>query len=288
MLIGGGDLIIGWYFAWLQTEAKTTCNKKKKKIQSLQLLKEHSVSDLVNKAVHSVAARIKERSVRIRSLFCRFVSIMAIIPNMLIEFSSPHVADFLRQSDPVMGKLIDRHGPCRIEVSASDAPYDSLASAIIYQQLHGKAAATILQRVKDLVGGERFPLPKELIAFSESELRSAGLSANKQKALRDLATKVLDGSLPTRQDIHTMGDEQIIENCTRVRGIGRWTVQIMLIFRLGRPDVLPADDYGLRNGLRKAYGLDSLPTPKELDTFGVRWSPWRSVAACYLWRATDS
>jgi DNA-3-methyladenine glycosylase II len=207
---------------------------------------------------------------------------------MRVDFSSSHIADALVLSDPVMGRLIARHGACRLEVTTEGGPYDSLASAIIYQQLHGKAAATILQRVKDLVGGDRFPLPEELVAFSETELRAAGLSANKQKALRDLAAKALDGSLPTKQTIGTMKDQEIIENCTRIRGIGRWTVQIMLIFRLGRPDILPIDDFGLRNGLRIAYELESMPKPKELEQFGMRWRPWRSVAAWYLWRTTDS
>lgn len=207
---------------------------------------------------------------------------------MIVDFRSPQIADALRRNDPTMGRLIDSFGPCRIEVSPGGDPYDALASAIIFQQLHGKAAGTILQRVKDLVGGERFPQPEELLAFSETTLRAAGVSANKQKALRDLAAKALDGSLPTKKAIGRMSDEDIIDKCTRIRGVGRWTVQIMLIFRLGRPDILPIDDYGLRNGLLKAYNLETLPTPKELGDFGVRWSPWRSVAAWYLWRVTDA
>ena len=207
---------------------------------------------------------------------------------MKVDFSSSHITEALRQSDPVMEQIIERHGPCRLEVSAEGSPYDALASAIIFQQLHGKAAGAILQRVKDLSDGMRFPLPEELLALSESQLRGAGISANKQKALRDLAAKALDGSLPTKQTIGHMSDTEIIENCTRIRGIGRWTTQIMLIFRLGRPDVLPIDDFGLRNGLRIAYGLASLPTPKQLEEHGARWAPWRSAAAWYLWRVTDS
>jgi DNA-3-methyladenine glycosylase II len=213
---------------------------------------------------------------------------MNTLPAMNIDFSSADITRALGCGDPVMAQIIDRHGPCRLLISDTDSPYDSLASTIIFQQLHGKAAATILQRVKDLVGGARFPLPAELAAFSEIELRTAGVSANKQKALRDLAAKALEGRLPTKLAIRTMSDEEIIETCTRIRGIGRWTVQIMLIFRLGRPDILPIDDYGLRNGLRLAYGLDGLPTPKELAEYGAYWSPWRSVASWYLWRVTDS
>ncbi len=213
---------------------------------------------------------------------------MSKLPCMNIDFSRAEITRTLGCSDPVMTQIIDRHGPCRLEISGPDSPYDSLASAIIFQQLHGKAAATILQRVKDLVGGARFPLPEELVAFSELALRAAGVSANKQKALRDLAAKALEGRLPTKSAISAMSDEEIIETCTRIRGIGRWTVQIMLIFRLGRPDILPIDDYGLRNGLRLAYGLEHLPTPKELAGYGACWSPWRSVASWYLWRVTDS
>ncbi len=207
---------------------------------------------------------------------------------MNVDFSSSHITEALRQSDPVMVQIIERHGPCRLEVSVEGGPYDSLASAIIFQQLHGKAAGAILQRVKDLIDGTRFPLPEELLALSENQLRGAGISTNKEKALRDLAAKALDGSLPTKQSIRHMSDEEIIKNCTRIRGIGRWTAQIMLIFRLGRPNVLPIDDYGLRNGLRIAYGLEALPTPKELEEHGARWAPWRSAAAWYLWRVTDS
>lgn len=207
---------------------------------------------------------------------------------MTVDFSSPEIADALRRNDPTMGRLIDRFGPCRIKVTPGGAPYDALASAIIFQQLHGKAAGTILQRVKDLAGGERFPLPEELLALPETTLRAAGVSANKQKALRDLAAKALDGSLPTKKVIFRMNDEEIIEKCIRVRGVGRWTVQIMLIFRLGRPDILPIDDFGLRSGLRRAYNLATLPTPKELGNFGLCWAPWRSIAAWYLWQVTDA
>ena len=205
------------------------------------------------------------------------------------DFNAPSIRRHFARCDPVLARIMRAHGDCAIlRPDRGGSPYEALGSAIIHQQLHGKAAATILARVKALAGGKaRFPTPAQLGALSDAALRSAGLSGNKLLALRDLAAKSLDGTLPTTRAIVRLSDEEIIARCTAVRGVGRWTVEMLLIFRLGRPDVLPVDDFGVRNGYRIAYGMASMPKPKELAKIGEKWAPWRSVAAWYLWRAAD-
>jgi DNA-3-methyladenine glycosylase II len=193
----------------------------------------------------------------------------------------------LSAADPVLAQLIRRHGPCTLRRERTGTPYTSLARAIVHQQLHGRAASAIHARLTALGPHGRFPEPAQLLALSAGQLRAAGLSATKQAALRDLAAQTLAGVVPTLRQIHRLGDAAILERCTQVRGIGRWTVEMMLIFRLGRPDVLPVDDYGVRQGYRRAYGHDLPPAPAALRQHGVAWSPYRSVAAWYLWRAAD-
>jgi 3-methyladenine DNA glycosylase/8-oxoguanine DNA glycosylase len=194
----------------------------------------------------------------------------------------------LRASDAKLAALIEQVGPFRLEVNATHDLFLALARAIVYQQLHGKAAATILQRVCDLFpeSGEHFTA-QDIMHCDDEPLRGAGLSRNKLLALRDLASKTLDGTLPTLEELHHLDDEAIIERLTTVRGIGRWTVEMLLIFRLGRPDVLPVDDFGVRKGFMLAYRKRQMPTPKQLKAHGARWAPYRSVASWYLWRATD-
>jgi 3-methyladenine DNA glycosylase/8-oxoguanine DNA glycosylase len=194
----------------------------------------------------------------------------------------------LRTSDPSLAALIERIGPLRMEVNETHDLFLALARAIVYQQLHGKAAATILKRVCDL-----FPhsapgfTAQDIAACSDDPLRGAGLSRNKLLALRDLSAKTLDGTLPTLDELHALDDETIIEKLITVRGIGRWTVEMLLIFRLGRPDVLPVDDFGVRKGYMLTCNKRKMPTPKQLKTYGARWAPFRSVASWYLWRAAD-
>ncbi len=207
------------------------------------------------------------------------------------DFNAPAIRRHFAKVDPVMARLLIANGPCAIlRPERGGSPYEALGSAIIHQQLHGKAAATILGRVKALAGGDgkRFPTPAGLGTLSDAALRGAGLSGNKLLALRDLAAKALDGTLPSTRAIVHLPDEEIIARCTAVRGVGRWTVEMLLIFRLGRPDVLPVDDFGVRNGYRLAYARAGMPTPKELARIGEMWAPWRSVAAWYLWRAADA
>lgn len=186
-----------------------------------------------------------------------------------------------------MRRLIRDVGPCLLKPMIRRSPFESLVRAIAYQQLHDKAAESILKRFIALCPGQRFPRPEQLLALSPGLLRGAGFSRAKVAALRDLAEKVLDGTVPTGRLVRTLHDEVIIERLTVVRGIGRWTAEMLLIFQLGRPDVLPVDDFGVRNGFRIAYGLPSLPTPKDMLRYGERWRPYRTAASWYLWRATE-
>jgi 3-methyladenine DNA glycosylase/8-oxoguanine DNA glycosylase len=194
----------------------------------------------------------------------------------------------LRASDEKLAALIERIGPFRMELNETHDLFLALARAIVYQQLHGKAAATILQRVCDLFprSGAGFTA-KDILRCADDKLRGAGLSQNKMLALRDLASKTLDGTLPAMDELHALDDDTIIEKLITVRGIGRWTVEMLLMFRLGRPDVLPVDDFGVRKGFMVAFNKRQMPTPKQLAAYGERWAPYRSVASWYLWRAAD-
>jgi DNA-3-methyladenine glycosylase II len=159
--------------------------------------------------------------------------------------------------------------------------------SIAHQQLNGTAANTILRRFIKLFPGRRFPRPEDLERVNDDAIRAAGFSRAKVAALRDLAAKALDGTVPSSRLIEKLDDAEIIARLTEVRGVGQWTVEMLLIFQLGRPDILPANDFGVRNGFRHAYGLPELPMPKELLAHGERWRPHRTTAAWYLWRAAD-
>jgi DNA-3-methyladenine glycosylase II len=186
-----------------------------------------------------------------------------------------------------MKRLIRDIGPYRLMPRARRSPFESLVRAIAYQQLHEKAAESILRRFVALCPARRFPQPDDLLTMDEQAIRSAGFSQAKVAALRDLAAKTLDGTVPTGAIIRTLDDEAIIERFIAVRGIGRWTVEMLLIFQLGRPDVLPVDDFGVRDGFRIAYGKRLMPKPREVLRYGERWKPYRTAAAWYLWRAAD-
>ena len=206
----------------------------------------------------------------------------------------------LAAADPVLGRLITRVGPCTLRLPASQSPFEALVRAILYQQLHGKAAAAIHERMigsfAAVAGPGGHPSPQHLLDCPNEQLRAAGLSHNKTLALRDLAAKTLDGTVPTLARIRRMPDEDIVDRLTAVRGIGRWTVEMLLIFRLGRPDVLPTGDYGVRKGFALTFGRlkpadrvtpAGLPKPEVIERRARRWRPWRSVASWYLWRAAD-
>jgi DNA-3-methyladenine glycosylase II len=193
----------------------------------------------------------------------------------------------LSKADPVMRRLIHEVGLFTLTPRSKRSPFESLARAIAYQQLHEKAAESILRRFVALFPTKRFPQPDDLLVMNEQAIRSAGFSQAKVAALRDLAAKTLDGTVPTGAIVRKLDDEAIIERLIAVRGIGRWTVEMLLIFQLGRPDVLPVDDFGVRNGFRIAYGRRSMPKPNEVRRYGERWKPYRTAAAWYLWRAAD-
>ncbi len=186
-----------------------------------------------------------------------------------------------------MRRLIRDVGPFALTPRGRRTPFESLARAIAFQQLHEKAAESILKRFIALFPGRRFPRPAELLTVHADAIRGAGFSGAKVLALRDLAAKTLDGTVPTGRAITLLDDEAIVDRLVEVRGIGRWTVEMLLIFQLGRPDVLPVDDFGVRNGFRIAYRRRTLPTPKEVLRYGERWKPYRTAAAWYLWRAVD-
>lgn len=194
----------------------------------------------------------------------------------------------LKRADEKLGAVIERVGPCTLAVAREQSPFEALAESIVYQQLTGKAAATILSRVVALYAPKPFPSPEDLLVTPDERLRGAGLSGSKTAALKDLARKTLDGVVPDLEELHAMHEDAIVERLTQVRGIGRWTVEMMLIFRLGRPDVLPVTDYGVRKGFMRVFRTRELPDPKKMFARAEAWRPYRSVAAWYLWRAIDT
>ena len=206
-----------------------------------------------------------------------------VAPTLDLEQAVTH----LSRVDPVMRRLVAAVGPCKLQPKSRRSPFESLARAIAYQQLNGTAAETIVRRFTALFAPKRFPGPADLALMTDDTIRTAGFSRAKVAALRDLAAKTLEGMVPPAREIRLLADEVIIERLVQVRGVGRWTVEMLLIFNLGRPDVLAADDFGLRKGFAVAYGLEALPKPKELLLHGERWRPWRSVASWYLWRAAE-
>ena len=198
-----------------------------------------------------------------------------------------HAHQHLAATDPRLAALIARSLRYNVKPAQSLRPFDALAESIAYQQLSGKAAATIFGRVRALYPRQKYLDPKKILATPDDSFRAAGLSRSKIAALKDLAAKTIDGTVPSARAIAQMSDEEIIVRLTEVRGIGRWTVEMLLLFDLGRLDVWPVDDYGVRKGFAKIFGRRKLPTPKQLMKFGEKWRPYRSMAAWYFWRALD-
>lgn len=199
----------------------------------------------------------------------------------------PHEAvAHLRRSDPVMARIVEAGGPFTMELRGDPSdPFPTLLRSILFQQLAGKAATAIERRVLALFG-DRYPAPAELAAADAEALRAAGLSRQKQGYLADLALKALDGTVPFDR-LAALDDDAVLQHVTKIHGVGPWTAHMLLIFSLGRPDVLPVGDYGVRKAAQTAYGLDTLPSAADLTALGEPWRPYRSVASWYLWRSLD-
>ncbi len=204
------------------------------------------------------------------------------------RYDAQRAARSLARRDAVLRNLIKRVGPCRLEERRRADAFQSLLSAIVSQQLSTKSARAIHTRLIGLFPRVPHPSPRQILRKSDTALRDVGLSQAKVVAVKDLAARVLDGTVPAVEELHAMDDEAIIERVMRVRGVGRWTVEMLLIFQLGRGDVFPVSDLGVRKGYMLAYGASEMPTPQHLNEVGEAWRPYRSVASWYLWRATDS
>jgi DNA-3-methyladenine glycosylase II len=192
----------------------------------------------------------------------------------------------LARADEVLARLMKRAGPFALQTRHMHNPFEALARNIVFQQLHGTAAEAIHARLVGLFGGRRLR-PQDVLDAPEESLRGVGLSGAKTAALKDLAVKTLDGTVPSLARLKRMDDEEIVERLTQVRGIGRWTVEMLLMFRLGRPDVLPVGDFAVRKGFMVAYGLGEMPKPREIELHAEVWRPYRSVASWYMWRALE-
>ncbi|HWL39594.1 MAG TPA: DNA-3-methyladenine glycosylase [Gemmatimonadaceae bacterium] len=192
----------------------------------------------------------------------------------------------LKKVDPVMAGLIETVGTCRLTLRDQGTHFDAIARSIVFQQLSGKAAGTIHGRFEGLYGG-RSPQPHELVSTADDRLRSVGLSRGKAAYLKDLAARVASGELPV-ESLHELSDEDVIAALTRVKGIGHWTAQMFLMFRLGRLDVLPDLDLGIQKGIQRAYRLRKLPSSERVKKIGAKWAPYRTIASWYLWRLLDA
>ena len=201
---------------------------------------------------------------------------------------NPAASKHLSKVDKVLARVIRQVGPVNVTPPKGTSPFMSLVRAVAHQQLTGKAANTILGRVLALYPGKKFPSPHDLLKTPDRKLRAAGFSGAKVKAVKDIAAKTIAGVVPpSTRALLKLSDAEILSRLSGIRGVGSWTIEMMLIFTLGRPDVWPATDFGVRKGIALTYKLKELPTPKEVMVFGERWKPHRSAAAWYLWRACD-
>lgn len=206
----------------------------------------------------------------------------------LLPFDHKLAVAHLSKADRRLARLIEKSIEFRLEIEEAQSPYEALLEAMVYQSISGKAAATIFARIAALGANGRCPSPEEILRIRKSVLRKAGLSFAKIAAVKDLAQKSIEGIVPTLLQAQKMSDEELVERLISVRGIGAWTVEMFLIFRLGRPDVLPIHDYGVQKGFALTYGKKQIPKPRELAEFGERWRPYRTVASWYMWRAVES
>lgn len=194
---------------------------------------------------------------------------------------------FISQNDKTLARYIKKVGPCTLAPSQGQSPFSSLLNAIVYQQLHAKAAETILNRFLALYPGKRFPTPEDVLKTSEKKMLSAGLSRSKMLSIKDLALKTQEGVVPSTKQIKKMSNEEIQARLTSIRGIGRWTVDMFLIFKLGRLDVVAATDYGVRQGFKLVYRLKELPSPEQIEVKSKKWQPYASLASWYFWRVLE-
>jgi 3-methyladenine DNA glycosylase/8-oxoguanine DNA glycosylase len=206
---------------------------------------------------------------------------------LLYPFDHKAAVEHLSTADRRLGRLIAQVGKFQFKLDECDSVYESLLEAIVYQSISGKAAATIFARVKALGADGRCPTPEEILRARKQTLRKIGLSGAKIAAVKDLAQKTIEGVVPTLEDAQKMSDQELVERLVSVRGIGPWTVEMFLIFRLGRPDVLPIHDYGVQKGFAITYRKRTIPKPRDLAEFGERWRPYRTVASWYMWRAVE-
>jgi DNA-3-methyladenine glycosylase II len=206
---------------------------------------------------------------------------------MPLSFDLSEACRHLSSCDEKLAELIVKTAQFQTEMDAAQSPYEALLESIAYQSISGKAAATIFARVKALGSNGRAPSPQEMLKLRTATLRKAGLSGAKVLAMKDLARKTIEGIVPTREQAEKMSDEELVERLDSVRGIGAWTVEMFLIFNLGRPDVLPIHDLGVKKGWSVTYGKKHMPKPKELLAFGERWRPYRTIASWYMWRAFE-
>ena len=209
------------------------------------------------------------------------------VPPSNIAFDLAEAVRHLSERDEQLRALIEELLPFKIEYEETESPYEILMESIVYQSISGKAAATIFGRIKALGSDGRAPTPEQMLKLPAPKLRKAGLSAAKVPAMKDLARKTMEGIVPTLEEAQALSDEELVERLVSVRGIGAWTVEMFLIFRLGRPDVLPIHDLGVKKGWSVAYGKKHMPKPQELLKFGERWRPYRTVASWYMWRAFE-
>jgi DNA-3-methyladenine glycosylase II len=207
--------------------------------------------------------------------------------NIPLPFDHVKAHEHLTRTDKRMARIIAKTGAFRFQLDQCASVYESLLEAIVYQSISGKAAATIYARIKALGSNGNCPTPAEILGISNQKLREAGLSGAKAAAMKDLAQKTIEGVVPSLEAAGQLSDEELVERLISVRGIGAWTVEMFLIFRLGRPDVLPIHDYGVQKGFALAYGKKEIPKPRELAAFGERWRPYRTVASWYMWRAVE-
>jgi DNA-3-methyladenine glycosylase II len=208
-------------------------------------------------------------------------------PSSNLLFDLAEATRHLSERDAVLKELIADLVPFRINVTDQQSPYEVLVRSIIYQSISGKAAKTIFERIKALGENGRPPTPDKMVKIPMAKLRKAGLSRAKGLAMKDLAKKALAGIVPTHDEAVKLSDQELVERLSSVRGIGAWTVEMFLIFRLGRPDVLPIHDLGVKKGWSVAYRKKHMPKPKELLKFGERWRPYRTIASWYMWRAFE-